>query len=135
MVKNHHNGYPYLNLSLFFWKFPGTSYLLVKLIGQWISENEGRGITKNISKRNFHFWNSTTNFSKVGTISKAEMSQKVPENFPFFKFQTPQAFWQNWLVNEFQETKGGGLLGIFNFFHQHSTKNGHKVGTIYKAEM
>ena len=45
MVRNHQDGYPYINLSqFFFWKYTETSIFLEKLIGQQIPDRDGRGI-------------------------------------------------------------------------------------------
>ena len=70
MIRNHQDGYPYLNLHLFR-KFTKTSILLVKLIGQGNPDDEGRGIAMNIKRNYFHFQNSTKNVNKVVTIYKA----------------------------------------------------------------
>ena len=37
------------------WKYPETSFFLVKLIGQWIPDGEGRGIAWDIKKNIFIF--------------------------------------------------------------------------------
>ena len=65
MVRNHQDGYPYLNLSqcFYFWKFPEILIFLAKLILQWIPINEGRGSTRDIFKKNFNFQHSTKNGS------------------------------------------------------------------------
>ena len=75
MVRNHQDGYPYLNLSylFYFFKLPETLIFLVNSIGQWIHGDEGQGNTRDIQKSNFHFQHSTKNGNKVGTIYKAEM--------------------------------------------------------------
>ena len=48
MVRNHQDGYPYLNLSLFsfVWKYPEPLTFLVTLIGEG-----GAGIDRNIWER------------------------------------------------------------------------------------
>ena len=69
--RNHQDGYSYLNLSLFFWKYPETFIFLVKLIGQWIPDGKGRGIARDVWKKYFPFQNSTKNGNKVATIYKA----------------------------------------------------------------
>ena len=54
---------PSLHFSFAFfccWKYPETKFFLVKLIGQWIPDGEGRRIARNIHKIIF-------SFSKVGT--------------------------------------------------------------------
>ena len=49
MVRNYQDGYPFLNLAFFFcWKYPETSIYLVKMIGRWIPDGEGRGIARDI---------------------------------------------------------------------------------------
>ena len=53
MVRNHLDGCPYLNLSLFFWRYTETSIFLVKLVCQWVPDRDGRGITRNIKKKLF----------------------------------------------------------------------------------
>ena len=74
MVRNHQDGYPYLNLSnFFFWKLLETLIVLVSLIGQWIHGDEGRGITRDILKKHFYLQHFTKIGNKVGTIYKAEM--------------------------------------------------------------
>ena len=71
MEENHHNGYPYLNLSLFCWKYPETSNILLKLIGQWILKGKGRGIARDIWKKiKNHFQNSTKMVTKLGQFAK-----------------------------------------------------------------
>ena len=67
MVRNQ-DEYPYLNLSLFFFNHTDTSIFLVKLIGQWIPDRNGRGIARDIQKNYFHFQNLTKNGNKVWTI-------------------------------------------------------------------
>ena len=70
MVRNHQDGYTYLNLHFFLLQYTETSIFLVKLIVQWIFDGNGRGIARDINKINFHFQNSTKNGNKVGTIYK-----------------------------------------------------------------
>ena len=60
MVRNHQDGYPYLILSPFF-LYTESSICLVKLIGQWILNSDGRGIARDIKKNYFHW---PINFAK-----------------------------------------------------------------------
>ena len=65
MVRNHQGGYPYINLSLFFfWKYTETSFFLEKFIGQWILDRDRRGIARDIKKSYLHFQNLTKNSDK-----------------------------------------------------------------------
>ena len=41
--------------TFFFWKNLETSIYLVKMIGRWIPDSEGRGIARNITKNIFFF--------------------------------------------------------------------------------
>ena len=69
MVRNPHDGYPYLNLNFFFFlKISWNLNFLVKLIGQGIPDGEGRGLTRDIKKKN---QNSTKNVNKIATVHKA----------------------------------------------------------------
>ena len=115
MVRNHQDGYPYINLSYF--KHTETSIFLEKLIGQWIPDRDGRGIARDIKKNYFHIQNLTKNGNKVGTISKAEttllFSSVLHFCFCFLKiYRIVHFFWKNWLVNEFRTAMGGGWLWI-----------------------
>ena len=70
MVRNHQDGYPYINLSFFFffWKYIEALIFLEKVIGQRIPDRDGRGIARDIKKNDFHFQNLTKNGNKVWTI-------------------------------------------------------------------
>ena len=57
--------------TYFFFKYPETSFFLVKLIGQWIPVGAGKGVDRDIKKIYFLFQNSTKKFTKVATINKA----------------------------------------------------------------
>ena len=48
MVRNHQDGYPYINLSYFFFfeNIQKRQFFLEKLIGQWILDRDGRGIAR-----------------------------------------------------------------------------------------
>ena len=51
MVRNHQDRYPFLNLHFFCcWKYTETIIFLVKFIGQWIPNGDGRGIARDIKK-------------------------------------------------------------------------------------
>ena len=43
---------------------------MVKLIGQWISDRDGRGIARDIKKKYFHFQNLTKIVTKFGQFKK-----------------------------------------------------------------
>ena len=47
-----------------------TVIFLVKLIGQWIPDGDGRGMARDIKKNYCHFQNLTENGDEVGTIYK-----------------------------------------------------------------
>ena len=47
-----------------------TSMFLVKLIGQWIRDGGGRGITRDIKKSYFNFQNSTKKVTKLGQFTQ-----------------------------------------------------------------
>ena len=52
MVRNHQYGYPYLNF-LFLLKISGNlDFFWVKLIAQYIPDGKGRGIARDILKKN-----------------------------------------------------------------------------------
>ena len=84
MVRNHQDGYPYMNLSLFFvfWKYIETSIFLEKLIGQWIPNRDGRGIARDIKKNYFHYQNLTKIVIKFGQFKKLKCPNFV--NYPNF---------------------------------------------------
>ena len=66
MVRNHQNGYPYINLALFFFfEYPETSIFLVKMIGRLIPDGKGRGNARNIFKNVTFFLNSTKKGNNV----------------------------------------------------------------------
>ena len=50
MVRNHQDGYPYINLALFFFfeKIQRPQFFLVQMICWWIPDGEGRGIARDI---------------------------------------------------------------------------------------
>ena len=48
MVMNHQDGYLYLNLHFFVENILKPQFLLVKLIGQGITDGKGRGIARDI---------------------------------------------------------------------------------------
>ena len=84
MVRNHQDGYHYINLSqFFFWKYTEMAIFLEKLIGKWIPDRDGRGIARDIKRNYFHFQNLTKNGNKVWTTSNAEMTLLI-SSFAFF---------------------------------------------------
>ena len=54
----------------FFENIQKRQFFLVKLIGHWIPNGDGRGIARDIKKKLFNFQNSTKNGNQVGTIYK-----------------------------------------------------------------
>ena len=107
MVRNHQDGYPYINLSNFFfccWKYTETSIFLEKFIGQWIPD---LGYKKKLFP-----------FSKLDKKWKQNLDNLKSWNDPSLHFfvveniQNCQFVWKNGLVNTFRTAMGRGLLGI-----------------------
>ena len=145
MVRNHQDGYPYLNLSsfFFFWKLPETLIVLVNSIGQWIHGDEGRGITRDIKKKNILIFNTlqkmVTKLGQFTNLKCKEGSQKICQFFFFFwKLpETPTVLVNligQWIHRD-EGRRNTKDIQKSHFHVQHSTKNGNKVGTFYKAEM
>ena len=93
MVRNHQDGYPYINLSQFFccWKYTETSIFLEKLIGQWIPNRNRRGIARDIKKiiSTFKTWQKMV--KKSGQFKKLKWpfsSLQFCIFFFFLKFRT-----------------------------------------------
>ena len=49
-----------------------TLFYFGKIIGQWILEDQGRGITRDILKVHFQFQLSTKTLYKIGTLYKSK---------------------------------------------------------------
>ena len=88
MVRNHRDGYPYINLALFFffWKYPETSIYLVKMIGRWIPDGEGRGIARNIFLNIIFFSNFTKKVTMLGPFKRPEYREGSGKKLHFFSF-------------------------------------------------
>ena len=137
MVRNHQDGYPYINLALifFFLKYPETSIYLVKMIGRWIPDGEGRGNARNIFKNINCVSNSTKKGTMLGPFKRLKYREGSREKLHFFFF-----FWKNrkisiflvklngqWILN--REGRGK-VKNIWNkYFHfQTLQKIGTKLG-------
>ena len=84
MVRNHQDGYPYLNLSLkvSLNKYPETPIPLVTIIGQWVLRLQGcAGILELFKKNNFQCLNCTKNGYKVCKSYKTKNAGKGEEKF------------------------------------------------------
>ena len=58
-------------------------------------------------------WAAETMYISSG-ITRIDITIKIGhKNLVFDNFKTSKFFGKNWWVYEFQEKKGGGLLGIF----------------------
>ena len=88
MVRNHQDGYPYINLALFFffWKYPETLIYLVKMIGRWIPDGEGRGIARNIFLNIIFFSNFTKKVTMLGPFKRPEFREGSGKKLHFFSF-------------------------------------------------
>ena len=92
MVRNHQDGYPYLNMNFCCccWQYIETLYFLIKLIGQWISNGDGRRIASDIQKK-FNFKTQQKmvtkleQFTKLGPFSTFQLFKlsKLCYNFLF----------------------------------------------------
>ena len=130
MVRNHQDGYPYINLALFlsFWKYPETSIFLVKIIGRWIPDGEGRGSTRNIFKNIFFFSTSTKKVTMLGPFKRLKYREGSREKLHIF------FFWKNpeisiflvklngqWILN--REGRGEVRNIWKNYFHSQTLQN------------
>ena len=115
MVRNHQDGYPYINLSYFFFLkiYRNINCFLEKLIGQWILDRDGRGIARDIKKviSTFKIWQKMV--TKLGQFKKlkwpfSSLNFFIYYFFLIFYIQNHNFFWKNWLVNEFWTAMGGG---------------------------
>ena len=115
MVRNRQDGYPYINLCLFFYVVENIqkhNFFFGK--NDW-SMNSGprwAGIARDIEQNYFHFQNLTKNGNKVWTISKGEITllfSSFLHNFVVVEnIQNRIFFWKSLFVNEFQTAMGGG---------------------------
>ena len=137
MVRNHKNGYPYINFFFFFENIQKCIFFFEKLIGQWIPDRNWRGIARDIKKNYFHFQNLTKNGNKVWTIKKAEMTLLFSSVLHFFvvvkTIQNRQFFLEKLIGQWNPDRDGRGIARDINknYFHfQNLTKSGNKVWTI-----
>ena len=109
MVRNHQNGYSYLNLSLFcLFKFPDLIFL-VKLICQWILDGEGQGIAMDILKNHFHFQKSAKFLIKLGHFKRWNV-EKGPGKLVTFLLKISRHLnyfgRMDWLMNSGEQRAG-----------------------------
>ena len=118
MVRNHQDGYPYINLALLFcWKYTETSIFFgkKKLVNEFQTAMGGVliGISKKIISILKTWQNMVTKFGQFKNLNWPFSSlQFCTFYFLFENKQNRQSLWKNYLVNEFWTAMGGGLLRI-----------------------
>ena len=138
MVRNHQDGYPYINLSYFFFfveNIQKRKFIWKNWLVNEFRTAMGGGLLE-ISKKNISIFKTRQKMvTKFGQFPKSEMTllfSSVLHIFFCWKYTESTIFWKIWLVNEFRTAMGGGYLGILKkYFHfQNLTKKGNKVWTI-----
>ena len=141
MVRNHQDGYPYINLSLFFfWKYTETSIFFEekKLVNEFRAAMGGGllGISKKIISI-FKTWQKM--ITKFGQFKKLKWPFSSLQFCIFFFFenvQNRQFLLEKLLGQWIPDRNGWGIARDIqkNSFHfLNLTKNGNKVWTILKA--
>ena len=70
MVRNHQDGYPYLNLNFKLFFVENIYIFLIKLIVQWTFDGDGQGIARDIKKSIFIFKTQQKMVTKFGQYKK-----------------------------------------------------------------
>ena len=137
MVRNHQDGYPYLNLALFFFlKISGNLNFFGKIDPSMNSGRRRAGDCQGYLKRKEKYFQTLQKMViKLGQFKRLKCREKSRKNLHFFfflkKISKLICFGKiDWSMNSEPRRAGGSqryLKKIFSF--SNSTKNGNKVRT------
>ena len=128
MVRNHQDGYPYINLALFFFENLQKCQLF------WRQKNW----PMNSGKKNSIFKTWQKMVTKFGQFKKPKWPFSSLQFCTFFceNIQNPHFFLEKLLGQWIPDRDGRGIARDIKkkYFHfWNATKNSNKVGTIYKV--